>query len=110
MQEPATRFDPTPSEGSRPNFRTLFDPRTGKPVTVTVPDKSIAPVPPKAEGYVNFIRRPDELVLQGYASVLLNIAFDLVLELAVRARRQGAHHRVDARGGSRLEEPSLKLH
>jgi hypothetical protein len=26
---------------------TLFDPRGGKPVTITLPDKPIAPVPPK---------------------------------------------------------------
>jgi hypothetical protein len=56
------------------------------------------------------LRRSDELMLQGYASVRLCIAFNLVLQLAVRARRQCAHHRVDARGGSRLKKPSLKLH
>ena len=56
------------------------------------------------------LRRPDELMLQSYASVRLNIAFDLVLQLAVRARRQGAHDRIDAGSRSRLEKSSLKLH
>jgi hypothetical protein len=56
------------------------------------------------------LRRSDELMLEGYTCVRLHIVFDLVLQLAVSARRQCAHHRIDARGGSRLEKPSLKLH
>jgi hypothetical protein len=49
-------------------------------------------------------------MLKGYTCVRLHIAFNLVLQLAVRARRQGAHHLVNALGGSRLEKPSLVLH
>jgi hypothetical protein len=49
-------------------------------------------------------------MLQCYASVRLHIALNLVLLLAVRARRQCTDHCVDARGGSRLKKPSLKLH
>ena len=76
---------------------------------VSIPRSSAVPSWPSGRQLVR-VRRRDKLVFQGYASVRLGNALDLVLQMAVRARRQHAHDGVDARRGSRLEKPSLKLH